>query len=399
MPRNKTARYAMFGLLYFSQGTILSYFTALNSLYFRSKGLTMTDAGIFATIALLPFVIKIFLGMLSDRVSLFGMGHRKPYIMLGLLIQFTCLVIAPFIDPAISYWGFAALAFVLQLGMALYDTCTDGLALDTTPEEEQGTIQGFMVGGRALGVIITASVVGLLAQNVSWASVFWLLAALTVLPIPFVIQVHEDIQTHERKFEWQAFKAFKNKSVIALSAVGFIFFMVIAGANQLVNPFLQEEFQISLSMAGMMTTVWGIGVILGSVLGGSLFKRIGKQKGVLVALAISFVSVMLLSLIPNSGLAWGLVALFGVSYGSYQTIYFALSMNYTDPRIAASMFSILMAVTNVAQGIGMTFGGLISDNFGFRWAFVALALLNFIALPIIPSIFSQKSDSAKLSAA
>lgn len=194
-------------------------------------------------------------------------------------------------------------------------------------------------------------------------------------------------------------KAFKNKSVIALSAVGFIFFMVIAGANQLVNPFLQEEFQISLSMAGMMTTVWGIGVILGSVLGGSLFKRIGKQKGVLVALAISFVSVMLLSLIPNSGLAWGLVALFGVSYGSYQTIYFALSMNYTDPRIAASMFSILMAVTNVAQGIGMTFGGLISDNFGFRWAFVALALLNFIALPIIPSIFSQKSDSAKLSAA
>ena len=47
--------------------------------------------------------------------------------------------------------GFVAVAFMFQLDMALYDTCTDGLALDTTPEAEQGKIQGFMVGGRSIG--------------------------------------------------------------------------------------------------------------------------------------------------------------------------------------------------------------------------------------------------------
>jgi PAT family beta-lactamase induction signal transducer AmpG len=66
--------------LYFTQGTILSYFTALNALYFLSQGLTMTSVGIFSAIALVPFILKIFLGMLSDRVNLFGMGNRKPYI-------------------------------------------------------------------------------------------------------------------------------------------------------------------------------------------------------------------------------------------------------------------------------------------------------------------------------
>ena len=101
----------------------------------------MTDVGIFATIALIPFVIKIFLGMLSDKINLFGFGYRKPYILIGLMIQFTCLIVAPFIDPARSYFGFVALAFILQLGMALYDTCTDGLALDTTPSAEHGIIQ------------------------------------------------------------------------------------------------------------------------------------------------------------------------------------------------------------------------------------------------------------------
>ena len=174
MSQQKRLSYLMFGLLYFAQGTVLSYFTALNAIYFLSKGLTMSDVGIFASIALIPFVIKIFLGMLSDKVNLFGMGYRKPYILIGLAIQALCLIAAPFIDPAGAYWGFVALAFVLQMAMALYDTCTDGLALDTIPEEEQGTIQSFMVGGRALGVVLTASVVGLLAEYVSWVAVFWL---------------------------------------------------------------------------------------------------------------------------------------------------------------------------------------------------------------------------------
>src|SRR5512141_566932 len=178
MPKSKALRYLLFALLYFTQGTILSYFTALNALYFLSQGLSMTSVGIFSSIALLPFILKIFLGMLSDHVSLFKMGHRKPYILIGLSVQFLCLLVAPFIDLKTGYWSFVLLAFVLQMGMALYDTCTDGLALDTTPPEEQGTIQGFMVGGRAVGVIAIASVVGWLAQNVSWVAVFWLLAVL-----------------------------------------------------------------------------------------------------------------------------------------------------------------------------------------------------------------------------
>ena len=37
-------RYTLFGLLYFTQGTILSYFTALNELYFLSRGPPMTDS-------------------------------------------------------------------------------------------------------------------------------------------------------------------------------------------------------------------------------------------------------------------------------------------------------------------------------------------------------------------
>ncbi|MEA3327329.1 MAG: MFS transporter, partial [Chloroflexota bacterium] len=159
MPRNKFVRYLTFGSLYFTQGTILGFFAALNALYLLDNGLQMTDVGVFGLIALIPFVLKIGLGILSDQVNLFGMGHRKPYILIGLAVQFLCLVAAPFIDPGQYFLGYVAIAFIMQLGMALYDTCTDGLALDTTPVEEHSTIQGFMVGGRAVGAIVAASVV------------------------------------------------------------------------------------------------------------------------------------------------------------------------------------------------------------------------------------------------
>ena len=395
MNQKRTARYAMFGSLYFSQGTVFAYFTSLNALYFLSKGLSMGDVGVFGAIALIPFVIKIFLGMLSDRVNLLNLGHRKPYILLGLLIQTLCLGVAPFIDPAAHYWGFVALAFILQLGMALYDTCTDGLALDTTPVEEQGTIQGFMVGGRAAGVVITASIVGWLAQEVSWTSVFWLLGVLTLIPVPFVLAVREKARDVDQIFNWSAFSAFKDRSVIALAAAGFLFFLVIAGANQNVNPFLETSFGITLQQAGLYTTVWGIGVVIGGLLGGRLIDRIGQKAGTRVALFFSFVAILVLAVIPGPGWAWVIVAVFGLSYGTYQTVYFALAMNFTDQRIAASMYSIFMAVTNIGQGVGFALAGGLADipAVGFRWAFVILSAFNLLALPLLPVVFGRRMEA------
>jgi PAT family beta-lactamase induction signal transducer AmpG len=102
---------------------------------------------------------------------------------------------------------------------------------------------------------------------------------------------------------------------------------------------------------------------------------------------------MVLSVIPNAAVAWLLVALFGMAYGVYQTVYFALAMNYTDQRIAATMFSILMAATNIAQGAGMSLSGILADGIGFRFTFVALACLNFLSLPLIPVAFGKGSSS------
>lgn len=387
MNRPKSYRYSMFALLYLAQGAVLGYFTALNAIYLLSFDISMSKIGIISGIALTPFVLKIFLGMLSDKVNFLGWGYRKPYIVLGLLLQSAGLLVVPFIDPQRNFVLYGILAFLVMSGMALYDTTTDGLALDTTPKDEAGTIQGFMVGGRAMGVVIVSSVIGVLAQKVSWLAAFALLSVITLVPLVLVFGYKESERAPDREFKWSAFSAFRQWPIIALGLIGAVYSLIINAANEIVNPFLQAEFGISIMAAGFFTTIWGIGVVLGGITGGRVTDRLGKRRSVEVAMLVTFISILALAFTSSLNLAWLLVALFGLAFGYYETVYFAISMEKSDPRIAASMFAILMAVANVGTGIGLPLSGILSDVVGFRFTFAIIAILNVLILPLLPAVF------------
>ncbi len=388
-------RYATFSMLYFAQGSILGYFTALNAIYLRSFGISMSQIGIFSAVALMPLILKIFLGMLSDRINLFGMGYRKPYIIIGLLIQAGGQLVFMLISPSESFALLTLVAFLSLTGMAMYDTCTDGFALDTTPKEDEGTVQGIMVAGRALGIVLISATVGILSQLANWDAVFISLAVMTIIPIPMVLILKEPSRPPGRTFEWSAFRAFGNRQIVALGLLGIIGFIVASGTNQLINPFLQETFGISYMMAGFYAAVWGLGVIMGGLTGGKLTDRIGHRISVKWAIFASLATVFLIALITNPILAWPLVFLFGLSYGYFETVYFATSMGKTDMRIAASMFAILMAVANIGSGIGLAGGGFLSDVIGYKWTFILFAGLNLLALPLLPVIFKKDGEIVK----
>jgi PAT family beta-lactamase induction signal transducer AmpG len=388
---SRRRRYALFALVYFAEGAILSYFTALNALYLLRFDVSMSQIGVMGTIALIPFVLKVFLGILSDRVSLFGLGHRKPYMVIGILLQAVCLLFVPSINPGTHFWLFALTGFILMSGQALYDTCTDGLALDTTQPGEEGTVQGFMVGGRALGVVLISATIGLIAQNASWAAAFITLAALTLLPLPFVFRVTEAPRPSARRFNWQAFSAFKRGPIIALGLLGMLYSLVINGSNQIVNPFLETTFAIAISTAGFITAVWGSGVVLGGMTGGRLVDRLGQRRALQTSVFLCSAAILLLAFIPSKIAAWPLVFVFGLAFGFYETVYFSISMHVTDPRIAASMFSILMAVANIGTGIGLALSGSLADAFGFPPVFIVLALVNLLILLLLPRIFTTPS--------
>ena len=71
-----------------------------------------------------------------------------------------------------------------------------------------------------------------------------------------------------------------------------------------------------------------------------------------------------------------------------------LGMDFSDPRIAAFMFAVVMAVGNVGIGLGQPSSGALVGAVGFRWMFAVLATLNLLPLPIVYWIFRQRRDLA-----
>ena len=387
---SKTYRYLLFGTLYFIQGAILSYFTGFNGIYLISFGVDMKGVGLIGLIGMTPFVLKIFLGILSDRVNLLNWGYRKPYILIGVLLQVICLVLVPFVDPSISFWLYALVGFIMMSGMALYDTATDGLALDTTSKAEQGTIQGLMVGGRALGVTIISIFFGFLANFINYKIAFWFLAGISLIVWVLALFIQE-VKTQEKaKFEWSAFKTLGRKEILSLAILGALYSFVINSVAEIMNPFFAEKFTITAFWAGLYSGVWGLGTILGGILGGRGADKLGHRRSVLYAMVLSFVSILLFLVVPSHWVAFPVALVFGLAFGFYETVYFATSMDRTDPRIAASMFSILMAIANIGTGIGLAVTGSLVDGLGYPVTFIVIALLNLLAIPLIPMVFNRK---------
>jgi len=388
---SKSYRYTIFGLLYFIQGAILSYYTGFNAIYLLSFGVSMKGVGLIGMIGMMPFVLKIFLGVLSDKVNLLGLGYRKPYILFGVIVQALSLVLVPLIDPSRSFGMYALLGFILMMGMALYDTATDGLALDTTAEDEQGTIQGLMVGGRALGVTVISVFFGFFADAISWRFAFWSLALISAVVLILALFIREDGRKVRPEFEWAAFKALGRRQILSLAVLGALYSFIINAVAEIMNPFFQEKFAISTFAAGLYSAVWGLGIVFGGILGGRGADRLGHRKAVFFAMMISVAAILLFLLVPGAGFAYLVAFIFGFAFGFYETVYFAASMDRTDPRIAASMFSILMAVANIGTGVGLVLTGLMVDGLGYPVTFVILAVINLLALPLLPVVFGRKA--------
>jgi predicted MFS family arabinose efflux permease len=241
-------------------------------------------------------------------------------------------------------------------------------------------------------VVVTASLLGLLADVAGWPWVFYALAILTLFAFPLILGVQETRRPAGQTFNWKAFAAFKSWPVAALAVAGLLMFFIINGANQLVNPFLQETFKISLSQAGLYTTVWGVGVVLGGISGGWLLSKLGRKNGVLSTLVFCILAILTLSITPSWQMAWPIIFLFGLAFGAYQAQYYALAMAFTEKSIAASMYAILMAVSNIGIAAGLSVSGILADAIPYRSVFLILAGLNLLILPFLPTIWRARSN-------
>lgn len=378
----------LFGFLYFTQGAIMAYVLVFNNLYLRAFGAMAWQLSLLNGLLIIPFILKIGFGLLSDKVKIdlpiLGTGHRRPYISLGLLLISVGGIAAAFVPPVEMYPLFVLTALFIALGLSVYDTVADGYAIDVTPAEEQGQIQGVMVVSRALGLVLLASIYGRIIEQFGWKIIFVAVALLTLTPQLLLRFAQEPTKrTQSQTFNWDALRSLWRPDIFRFGLYAIVYSVAIYGANAIVTLFANEGLGRTLVEVGDVAALGGVGMVIGGLLATYLVRRVSIwQQGMWTAVSV-FVILLLMALVANESNIPILFVLWGITLSASELIYITLAMAKADRRMGAGQFAIFMAISNVGVGLGQSASTSLIDTLDFRWIFVGLALISLLSLPLL----------------
>lgn len=381
--------------LYCAQGIPWGFMAITLPSYLAGKGLDAAAVGGAMAMTTLPYTFKWVWGPIVDAFTLRRFGRRRPWILFAqgmMVLTVGALIAIPDLtqDLDLLMW----MVLIHTAFNALQDVAVDALAVDLLDEEERGRANGFMYaakyGGGVIGGAGMATVIGFAGLRAALSMQVVILLVIMLVPLlvrerdgapPPAVPIGQLVRSLGRAFSLRSSLMLGVLMLGATLATG----IVNAVAPGLYTLRLGWSDTAYAQLAGGPVLGIGLG---GAVLGGVLADRIGHRR--LAALA---------SL--TMALAWVLFALAEPWWPSRAFIYavmwveplclslmtvslFALCMDVSWPRVAASQFTAYMALSNVSTTRGYQLAGRALDAWGYQGVFVAAAVIQLvITLPLL----------------
>ena len=381
---------AFFASIYAVQGVTVAYFLNYNKKYMIDAGVDERTVALVQSAVLMTQVFKFVLGPLSDRVSPFGLGHRRPYIVLGLVLQSAGLVGLGLIHPSRHLGGYAMMAVAAVAGLALFDTCCDGMVVDVTPPDDRSRVQGTLMVSRFLATMICTFGFGAWIDSTGLGpgrseGVLWACAGLGLLPLGLAFAVREPVRTSEAEsFRWSALGVMLRPRSLALLAFGATYGIIGLGV-EFNLPLFYDSLGFDQGDVGKFGAIRYLGRASGAILLPIAARRMGRRGQLtigIVALAATSAAQALVAG-PWSAGVWAFG--FGVANGWDDALFCVLAMEASDPRMAASTFALFMAVSNLSvAGDALFAEALASAHRNYRPVLAGSGLLAVLLLGFVP---------------
>jgi len=377
----------LFTSLYALQGIMVAYFFNFSYGYMADAGVSTTAAAGVQSVALLPMILKFIAGPFSDRFNLFGLGFRKPYILIGLVLQSLGLIGMSFVDPGVNLELFTATLFTMVLGVALYDTCCDGFVIDMTPAADRNRVQGILWSARFLAAMASSALFGWWLSRTgngpdNGDGVLFACAALTALPFVLAALLKEPLRSSDsERFQWSALRVLVKPKVLMLIVFGGICATVSYGTEVNLSPYYSSP---SLGMeSGEIGTIGALryfGRAAGALLLPFIALRVSRFVLLIAGASALALTAAGQALVIGPTSAGALAFFFGMAAGWNDALFCVLAMEASHPKMAASTFALLMAVSNISLVSGWLFSLLAKSVGGYAPVFVLWGFLMAAAI-------------------
>lgn len=145
-------------------------------------------------------------------------------------------------------------------------------------------------------------------------------------------------------------------------------------------PTIAADLQVSLPSAGLLVSLYALGVAIGAPVLTALTGRVPRKTLLVALMALFTVGNLIAWLAPGYGPLIVARVLTGLAHGVFFSIGSIIATSVVPKEKAASAIAIMFTGLTVALVIGVPLGTFIGQHLGWRATFLAVAALGVIAL-------------------
>jgi MFS family permease len=357
--------------------------------------------------AVIALILPPLVGAHSDRH-----GKRLPYLRLGVGVNLTGLAVMALAVSLLGglggFWVYVLGFLLVQFGNNYATAPYSALIPQLVPAAQRGRYSGVMAMLQAVGQLlgaVSALVIGALHLPV-WAS-FALVATVLLLPalvtLRGVPEPAEAAPLEDRAAEADA-PRLSLRQLFAHQPFLWVFVtrVLFALGQYSVQPFLQYYNADVLGQrdAGQATSIMLACIIVGSIasalVGGRISDRVGRKPVIYAAGGMMAGAALLLLVAPNFVTALLLALLFGLGFGAFTSVDWALG---SDAMPSRRSYARDMGVWHVAfvapqmssapQGALLDWGNARGGNLGYTLVFGIAAVFFMLGVILVRKVPEQ----------
>lgn len=360
--------------------------------------------------AIVALVLPPIVGNYSDRI-----GKRLPLIRLGLVVNLAGLGVMGYAAAAMSglagFWIYVLGFLLVQFGNNYATAPYSALVPELVPVKQRGRYSGVMgmlqAGGQLLGGV-AALAIGLLKlpDLLSYGLIAAVLLVSAVITLRGVPETQIKPNPAARAQRLSIAQLFAHQPFLWV----FITRALFALGQYSVQPFLQFYAGDVLKQAnpGTATSILLLTIIAASIvtalIGGRVSDRTGRKPVIYLAGSVMAAMAVALLFAPNFYVAVGLMLVFGLGFGAFSSVDWALG---SDAMPSSSSYARDMGIWHVAfvgpqlietpQGALLDWGNHQGGNLGYTLVFgiaAACFVLGVLLVRNVPETVRAASTKA-----
>ena len=357
----------------------------------------LTVIGLFSLVGL-PYAFKFLWAPIMDRYVPPFLGRRRGWMLLAQLALMAVIGALGVSNPKSHPAAIAALACVVAFASASQDIVVDAYNTEILRPQEYGLGSTLYATGYRVAMLVSGAVALILADHMSWTSVYLLMSAVMLVgaatsfwaPEPQLhvkppAKLSDAVITPLREF-------FSRPGSWAV-----LIFLVLYRIDYNMTWTMTTPFMMSIGFSktdiGLVTKGFGLAAtIVGGLLGGGLMFRLGICRAMIVfgiAQAASSLSYMLLARLGHHyAMMVTAISVENLCGGMANAAFTAFMMSLCDKRFTATQFALITSFMAQSRYVAGAPSGYLAQSLGWPTFFFVCA---FTGIPALVMLWRAKN--------